>query len=219
MVWRTMAWMGVLASLAMAEGDIEADPDAEVPQTVETKVDADSSTTMHTARTWVEGETFDWENDLKLRLTGGIGISSYLLSSGGRVLTGKRGGHLVYGFQALDLREIPIGPQLGGESYPDRALSSCHALVGADPLSGGAVSWLWLGGFGVSFAQGPMKPANNYEPSDRNVNKSTTLPTIFLGTDLGISFGRNVGLSLQAGAVVSRNVAKFFMLQLDVGTW
>lgn len=218
MAWRMMMWVGVLVSLAMAEGDLDADSDVDVPQGVGTVASEDSASNRHTARTWVEGEKVPSDDDLKYRFTVGIGISSYGLSRGGRGLLGKRSGQALYGFQASDLREIQL-VSLGNHDYPDRSLTSFHVLAGWNVVPKGAVSWVWLGGLGASVAQGPIKPARNYEPSDPKQNQLATLPTAFLGMDLGGSFRRHVGLSLQAGAVVSRNVATYFMLQLDVGAW
>jgi len=149
-----------------------------------------------------------------LRISGGAGAGSFGLVAEGRILGGVEGSPWRFGVQVMGISELKLF------TTPNENVSTLCFLVGKEMVPSGPLSFMLFGGggFAASELRGKEIPSSGFIV-DTYESKRSTDPALVVGVDLGVSFRRFVGASLQLGLHASRVTTTYGALQLDVGSW
>lgn len=148
-----------------------------------------------------------------LRVSGGEGLGQFGFVVEGRVLGGVEGSPWRYGVQATGMVAFELF------TTPAENVGSICFVAGKELVPSGPLSFMLFGGLGLAQTE-----LHGREESSVMFNTTyelirTTDPVVLLGGDLGVSYHRHFGASIQFGAHVSRVTAAYAALQLDVGSW
>lgn len=153
------------------------------------------------------------DSTAKFRLTGGMGAGNNGILLEGRLLAGPRNSNLRFGVQGMRMEEIAI------LSPNSEDVSSWTGIVGWECVDSRSISVMPFAGGGV--AEAHLKAGIKEQAFLVTTYEMERFfgPTAICGIDLGISFDRHLGISLQAGALYSRFKAGYAALQIDLGAW
>lgn len=147
------------------------------------------------------------------RLSVGPAVGSVGLGGLYRGVVGQAGSAWRFGAQGMHLSELRL---LGG---PSENVGSFHLLAGRELSRSGSGSAMLLAGLGTAQSQlrGRLLDQGLMFESYEMVRHTDM--SLLAGMDFGLSFRRNIGLSLQLGLQVSRVTTPYVALQLDAGAW
>lgn len=157
-----------------------------------------------------------------VRATGGVGAGSMGPAIDLRLLGGMESSSFRYGLQATAMQRVEITSNSQSERLNVNGtdqVSSFNAVVGWELSPQGPYSVVVFLGPGVAnSSMGSPHSPDSYRPSSAETIHSTD-PSLLTGVDLGVSLWRHVGLSLQLGALASKESGVYALLQLDAGKW
>lgn len=148
-----------------------------------------------------------------LRVSGGEGLGSFGFVVEGRVLGGVEGSPWRYGVQATGMVALELF------TTPTENVGSVCFVAGKELVSSGPLSFMLFGGLGLAQTELHGREESSVMFNTTYESVRTTDPVLLVGGDLGVSFRRTIGASIQFGVHVSRVTAAYTALQLDVGSW
>lgn len=148
-----------------------------------------------------------------IRLTAGLGGGSFGLVGVARGLFGAPSSDWRFGGQAMGMSELKLF------TSPNEEVRSFHCLVGRELSPTGPFSAMLFAGLGMAASERRGKLLESRMFNDTYETIHSTDPSLLAGMDVGLSYRRHFGLSLQLGAQVSHVTAAYMALQLDAGAW
>jgi hypothetical protein len=157
-----------------------------------------------------------------IRLTYGLGGGSFGLAGAGRLLVVPPGTPWRVGVQGTAMSELALFIS------PNENMGALHVVAARELVSTGPASVLLFGGLGGAswerrgqrLGPDPDDPdSDSFGFTDEYESIKGRGPSVLAGIDLGLSFRRIVGASLQLGAEAGGANSVYLLLQADVGSW
>jgi hypothetical protein len=159
-------------------------------------------------------------DDVVLRMTAGIGAGSFGIVGAGRVLVAPTNTAWRFGLQGTAMAEIALFIS------PNENLGALHMIAARELVASGSGSAMLFAGLGFASLErrGQLLASKDSESESlfcctEYESIEENRPSVLLGGDIGASFRRMVGISLQVGAEVGASNSIYWMLQADVGSW
>ncbi len=148
-----------------------------------------------------------------VRFTAGLGGGTFGFVGVARGLFGQPASDWRFGGQAMGMSELKLF------TSPNEEVRSFHCLVGRELSPSGPFSAMLFAGAGMAASRRRGRLLENRMFDDTYESIHSADPSLLVGMDVGLSYRRHLGLSLQVGAQVSRVTAAYMTLQLDAGAW
>jgi hypothetical protein len=140
-------------------------------------------------------------------------ISTLGFGMHGSLLTGQEHSLWRYGGQILHDEEFILF------TSPANSVTAMHLLVGQEWSQTGAFSLTTFQGFGIAQTTRRKELIEQRFLGATYASRKDLGPSLTIGVNGGVSWQRNLGISLNVGTVIGRLPTMFTSLQADVGSW